>query len=183
MLAFAPPKEMATQKDSFHNRWRFSQTWNKLQITERTMLMWDLNPNKTRLMQQHDTLRNLLNIIYWIFFQGHQVTKDTWVRDTLLATDCPRQPRHNKAKATAQVATASTLFKATTSWSWTQLAPGLWGRCLFKLRFCDEAKTPFATHTPKARHSSFLRFPSRQIRQHRARWKLRLPRKYCACHA
>ena len=67
MLAFAPPKEMATQKDSFHNRWRFSQTWNKLQITERTMLMWDLNPNKTRLMQQHDTLRNLLNIIYWIF--------------------------------------------------------------------------------------------------------------------
>ena len=130
-------------KSSFHNRWRFSQTWNKLQITERTLLMWDLNPYKTHSMQQHDTLRSLLNITEFFF---HQVIKDTWVRDTLLATDCPRQPRHNKAKATAQVATANTLFKATTSWSWTQLAPGLWGRCLFKLRFCDEAKMP-ATHT------------------------------------
>ena len=130
-------------KNSFHNRWRFSQTWNKLQITERTLLMWDLNPYKTHSMQQHDTLRSLLNITEFFF---HQVIKDTWVRDTLLATDCPRQPRHNKAKATAQVATANTLFKATTSWSWTQLAPGLWGRCWFKLRFCDEAKMP-ATHT------------------------------------
>ena len=50
-------------------------------------------------------------------------------------------------KILAQVATANTLFKASASWSWTQLAPGLWGRCLFKLRFFDETKTPFATHT------------------------------------